>query len=1104
MGDGSERAAPSSGELTSSIAKKFDISLKETSTLRGVASLAISKRDPSTVKKFVVDLIRARCGAPLKAHRALARVAPTMVMTTNYDDLYEAAMREAGKPLEKVVRAEQLPRLPHDRPRVLKLHGDVERADEVVLTSQDYREWQREAGGLKAEVVATLQKSVCVFVGYGVGDENLHEILNIIEGNLGSRSLKHFALVRDVDDELGAQWKGTVEFVQGDATEFFERLAIEHTALVSRPVRAAQERADFQHRLEAGDLTGAGEICERLVHHHKERGERAMAGSLWLTFGGAARDSDEHGAAAAAFKEAGELFLEASYFLDAEPALSEALSEAVGESALEREIQPLLQKARLLTGRYDKVLSDAERALKAHGADAPASLVYALRMARAEAREATEGLDGAREEMEVALGELPTDALYFRTRAGADLARIFSDKFDWKAAHTVLDTVEAEISNAQEDDPDELSRCAAVQKLARANVHLAVGEDAHAAMHYRECASVLEELGEMALAVSAMQGMVASASFLGDPAGDDTQARLRDLARAPGEHRRNVNLQRQGIEQLADGKLAAARNSLVQAEAAANAVHSPVRRSSVRGWFAKVLLEAGFEEEALLHYVEVGERKEVEGIAGRLAAETPPQGGVSLPEFEQLLVLGTKGPMASRGAALIALAQLWHVLPDDMLPDIVDLLARLHEMPSSMWADRNVISDAADLAEALAPRFTQEQAERVGAALVDAINTDGFFWGAYKSACLALARLSRTHPPVVGKLVVPTDRLGQMVGGDVLADTMKAMVALVNLALGGHAEAKEKALNVLEGADTFSRASWRQVLGEASEEELAEATRELLPRSVSRVKSTGDGSILSIGTISPMFLWRWDLPESVRSAVACTLTEALTDPAATLTHRQSAALVLGSKAEQFGEQDQAMIVEALMSVLTEAFEADPMVVSITNPLSMLRSNVGEAEDVLAAAVEALLAFSPGFDDGEKRRSMRREVEKLRASQVEALGRGVARGLNRFAPEDNEESRWLHTRLLLLLNSQHPMVRQDAARNLPALLERAAVAFDPELLDVVLQLSVVDVVGDREAAAYALSKMEKISEWHRAPVTEALKRLRHDASYLVRLKIGPLP
>ncbi len=1114
VGADSERATgrgvSGSGALTKAVAERFGIDLNYDadgnllSTLRPVASLAVKKRDESTVKRFVIDQIRPKCGVPLKAHRALASVDPHTVITTNYDDLYESAWREANKPLEKVVRPEQLTRIPWDSPRLLKLHGDLEAPKEIIITRDDYRKWQREAGGLKDKVIATLQESVCIFVGYGVGDENLHDILNKIEDNLKDSSLKHFALVHEVDEMLAAEWTDMVEFVAGDATEFFELVAEEYRALGPAPFNPALARTNFERQLASGELSDAGETCEELAKYLEARGERAGAGSLWRSFGQAAREVGEHGSAAAAFKRAGELFLEAGYGFDAESVLSAALgeAEAAGAPALEREIQPLLQKARLSAGRYDEVLRDAEQALDAYRKDAPASLLYGLRAARAEAREATEGIAAAREELEAALGEMSEDALYFRVRAGADLARLFAEEFDWDGAHDILNSLDEVVLNARSrHEHDELRRLEAILKLVRANVHFAVGEDAFASTHYRECAPVLEEFGEMGFAVSALQGAVASAPFLGYLAGEETTARLRDLARVSDEHRRCTDLQRQGIEYLAEHKLAAARNSLVRAEAAANALHSPIRSRSVRGWFADVLLEAGFTGEALIQYVEVGDRKKVEQVADGLREEVPPRDEDSQPPMDRLLELAKDGPLYSRGPAFVGLKTLWDVIPDEYLPEIADQLAGLPYMPNTGWADRNVLPDAADLAQLLAPRFSEEQAQKVGAAVVATINEDDISWTSHKATCLALANLVGSHSKLLEKLELPVDRLAELAEGDVLNDTVRALMALVNLGLSGHSESKQKALELLEDADLYSRVSWRQILGETTQEELTTAIRQLLPRSVSRVKEEGEVQSLGIGTFNALFLEKWDLPHEVRSEVADTLSEAAADLTAALTHRRAAALALGRKASQFDAEERQEIIRTLKDVLTQPFEAHPMLRSTDHPLSMLQMNVGQPDDVIAAVAWALLAFSPWIEDEEDRRLLRREIERLRASQEEELGIGVAEGLGSFVPRGDEEERWLLTRILLLLNSHHPRVRQGAARSVALLVEGGALPLDAELLDTVLYLSVADHVGDRTAAAKALSAVARSAGQDQVRVEEALENLRDDPSYLVRTQTG---
>ena len=950
--------------------------------------------------------------------------------------------------------------------------------------------------------MAALQKSLCIFVGYGVADENLHDILNIIQQNLGDNSLKHFALVREVDDIRAAERGGEVEFVAGDATKFFELVAEEHRTLGPSPFNPAAARTNFERQLTSGNLSEAGETGKQLADHLEEQGERAGAGTLWRSFGEAAQEAEEHPAAAAAFMRAGALFLEAGYDYDAEPVLAAALGEAAsaGAPALEREIQPLLQKARLSVGDYHAVLRDTEQALVAYGEDAPASLLYSLRATRAEAREAIEGLDAAKEEFEAALGELPGDALYFRVRAGADLARLFADEFNWETAHDVLNKRGMEIQNAQgRYEHDELRRLEAILKLVRANVHFAVGEDAYASTHYRECAPVLEELGEAGFAVSALQGTVACAPFLGFARGETT-VRLRDLARASDEHRRCTDLQRKGVEDLAKEKLAAARNSLTRAEAAANALHSPIRLRSILGRFADVLLQAGFSREALLQYAEVGDRKKVERVAESLRKEVPLKDEESRPPVKRLLDLAKGGPVHSRGPAFVGLAELWDVIPDEYMPEIVDQLAGLSDMPSNGWAERNVLSHAANLTRLLAFRFSEEQAEKIVVALVSTINRNDVFWTSHKEACRALANLVGARPGVLDKVEIPVDRLVAFAEDDLLNDTRLALMALANLGLSGHAESRRKVLELLEGANPFTRVSWRQILGEATEEELTSAIQQLLPQSIDRVKEQDNVQSLGGGMFNPRFLERWNLPPAVRSEVADALSEAVADPRAALTDRRAAALVLGRKAPEFDVKDCRKIVTVLQDVLTKPFEAHPMLRSTDNPLSMLRINVGEADDVTSIVAWALLAFSPWIEGEQDRRRLRREIERLRASQVEELGVGVAEGLRNFEPRGDEEERWLHTRLLLLLNSQHPRVRQGTARSLASLAKRRSLSLDGELLDTVLHLSTSNNIGDRGAAARVLAVYQRSAGEDQARVEDALYKLRDDPSYLVRIEM----
>jgi hypothetical protein len=170
VGDDTEQGAPSSGELMNSIATRFGLTPLKHSNLESIVTLAADDHGDTEVKRFVADEVKSCCEAPLKQREALARVEPPLVITTNYDDLYEQALQRQGKTFTKVVRREHIPLVSRTQTTVLKLHGDVNEVDRIVLTTPDYRRWTSEAQSLLDQILSDLQRYACVFIGYSLTD----------------------------------------------------------------------------------------------------------------------------------------------------------------------------------------------------------------------------------------------------------------------------------------------------------------------------------------------------------------------------------------------------------------------------------------------------------------------------------------------------------------------------------------------------------------------------------------------------------------------------------------------------------------------------------------------------------------------------------------------------------------------------------------------------------------------------------------------------------------------------------------------------------------------------------------------------------------------
>lgn len=1092
---------PSSTKLAKMIATEFSVPFREDrSELDGIAALAAAATaDVSSIKTFVANTILDRAKAPLRAHKALARVSPPLVFTTNYDDLYEKALDGRGSRYGKVVRERQLSTT-SGRPTVVKLHGDAQDHTTLVLTGEDYMRWETEAAGLVTDVTANFQRSPCVFIGYSLRDPNLRRIVGLVRSRLGESARMHFALVHEVDQEDAARFGETVRFVEGDATQFLEMLADLSAHEKPPAFDLAEEERTLGALIKAEQFEEGLESCKRLQEQLEHRGLASTAAQKWVDLASAAEEFGDRKVAAVARTRAGGLYLEAGHESSAESSFEKALNHARGANMprQEREILPFLYQARLSGGNYYRYLRDTDEALQLDSNRPLPDQQHELHLGRADAKEALGDDSGALSELRGALEHAPQENLFARAQLRCNIARILAAQARWSVAQEELEEATREFSGipASSTNNAESRRSNALIDLVRANVHRALGEDQRAVELYEECEATFVDTGDKALAVSALKGLIYCKQMLGGFELGSARARLQDRLKTSPEYRRIEEIEQEGVTALAAGRLAKARGSLLRTMTAAHAVHDPGRELSIRHWYADVLLAADDKTGAIQQYVIAGDKKKSVEVAEHLKLLV----AVDPSAFDQLVAdmvnVAFEDSLPARRAALAALRSAADVLPTTVVESLAERLRFIDDLPAGCWADRNLLSDAAQLAQSVAPLLTGAQALEIGQGLIRAIRRPDCFHATYGHVCSALSALAINHSGIVDQLEVPIARLVELVGGDLINDTRNAMAALVNLARLGHGAAREKALELARDGSSPWHFRWRNWLDDVSEAELSAAIRAVVSQSIDRVQQTSTGFQYGVGGLSPMFFRDWYLSEELRAEVVGTLSEAATDPTVLIRDRQEAATMLGYNVDELGEEGRQKAIQTLLPLLTEEVEVHPAARSIDNPLSAMNMNVGKPEDIKAAAAYSLLRLS-GSMKREQRLLLMREIERLRASRVEALGVSVSGGLRRFTPKSAEEQRWLQTRLLLLMNAPHPTVRDNAAKCVGLMVEDRSLNFDEELLDTLLYMASSVVVSDRAGASYALSRTRVSQEWDLLGVETMLQQLMEDRSYEVR-------
>jgi len=137
---------------------------------------------------------------PTDNHRRLARLGVRTWVTTNYDDLLEQTLREVGERFTTTVRDEDLPYTSTDAVTLVKLHGDREQPDTIVITQQDYHTYFRRFPRVKDKLSGLLLEKTFLFVGYSINDPDFNQIQTEIAFDLQQHQRVVYAVLFDVDE----------------------------------------------------------------------------------------------------------------------------------------------------------------------------------------------------------------------------------------------------------------------------------------------------------------------------------------------------------------------------------------------------------------------------------------------------------------------------------------------------------------------------------------------------------------------------------------------------------------------------------------------------------------------------------------------------------------------------------------------------------------------------------------------------------------------------------------------------------------------------------------------------------------------------------------
>ena len=143
-------------------------------------------------------------------HGLISSLPCSEFITTNIDELFEAACQVDGREIAVI------PEKPVGRgPWLLKLHGTVSKPSSIVFTRDHYLSSFRSSRALIGLVQAMLFTRHMLFVGYGLRDEDFHELVYEVKSAFPEGQIKKLGTtIALFDDPLQAEmWSDVLEVV---------------------------------------------------------------------------------------------------------------------------------------------------------------------------------------------------------------------------------------------------------------------------------------------------------------------------------------------------------------------------------------------------------------------------------------------------------------------------------------------------------------------------------------------------------------------------------------------------------------------------------------------------------------------------------------------------------------------------------------------------------------------------------------------------------------------------------------------------------------------------------------------------------------------------
>lgn len=164
-----------------------------------VDALSIFESEFSRVKliEILAKILYVNDIKPGDTHKAFCNIFFDTICTTNFDFLIEHTLHETNRPHSIIVTEDRLPINTHEETKLIKLHGDFNHPQKMIITEKDFDTYLEKNKVLSTYISNLFITKTLFLIGYSFDDPDIRGLWQIINDRLGQLSRPAYTVMVD-------------------------------------------------------------------------------------------------------------------------------------------------------------------------------------------------------------------------------------------------------------------------------------------------------------------------------------------------------------------------------------------------------------------------------------------------------------------------------------------------------------------------------------------------------------------------------------------------------------------------------------------------------------------------------------------------------------------------------------------------------------------------------------------------------------------------------------------------------------------------------------------------------------------------------------------